>query len=91
MGPPIVDGYLVTSAAVFGADVPSPPGRVDAPGADGVDGVGPVLDGEDGPTRWMLLDGYGYHISDADVRRFHVREIHPESRVGADLDPDATR
>jgi hypothetical protein len=39
----------------------------------------------------MLLDGYGYHISDADVRRFHVREIHPESRVGADLDPDATR
>jgi hypothetical protein len=32
VGSPIVDGYLVTSLAVFGADVPTPPGRVDAPG-----------------------------------------------------------
>ena len=35
-GPPIVDGYLVTSPAVFGEDVPAPPGRVDAPGTDGI-------------------------------------------------------
>ena len=88
VGPPIVDGYLVTSPAVFGADVPEPPGRVDAPG---IDGVGPQLAGDDGPARWLLLDGYAYHISDADTGRFHVREVHPETRVGDDLDPEEAR
>jgi hypothetical protein len=88
VGPPIVDGYLVTSPAVFGADVPAPPGRVDAPGTDG---IGPALDGEDGPTRWMLLDGYAYHITNADTGSFHIREIHPETRIGDDLNPDAAR
>ena len=88
VGPPIVDGYLVTSPAVFGTDIPTPPGRVDAPGTDG---VGPELDDEDGnPTRWMLLDGYAYHISNADTGRFHVREVHPR-RFKEDLDPDAAR
>lgn len=85
IGPPIVDSYLVTSPAVFGADTPAPPGKIDAPGTDR---LGPELDGEDGPNRWLLLDGYGYHISDADTGRFHVRELRPEERVGADLDPD---
>ncbi|GIE86836.1 hypothetical protein [Actinoplanes regularis] len=78
----------MTSPAVFGTDVPAPPGRVERPGTDG---IGPELDGEDGPARWLLLDGYAYHISDADTGRFHVREIHPETRVGKDLDPDAAR
>lgn len=87
-GPPIVDGYLVTSPAVFGADVPTPPGRVDAPGTDG---IGPELHGEDGPTRWLLLDGYVYHISNADTGRFHVREIHPETQFGNELNPDDAR
>lgn len=88
VGPSIVDGYLVISPAVFGADVPTPPGRVDAPGTDG---IGPELDDEDGnPARWMLLDGYAYHISNADTGRFHVREVHPR-HFKEDLDPDAAR
>jgi len=85
IGLPIVESYLVTSPAVFGADTAAPPGRVDAPGTDG---VGPELDGEDGPARWLLLDGYGHHISDADTGRFHVRELRLEQHVDADLDPD---
>ena len=87
-GPPIVDGYLVTSPAVFGADVPAPPGRVDAPGTDG---IGPPLDGEHDETRWLLLGDYGYHISDADTGRYHVREINAQRRPGEGPNPDEAR
>jgi hypothetical protein len=82
-GPPIIDGYLVTSPAVFGTEAAAPPIAAYAPGADG---VGPALDGENGPVQWILLDGYAYHVSDADSPgRFQVRELRPQRDDALDV------
>lgn len=61
---------LVTSSAVFSETEPAPPVTASVMGTGG---IGTTVQSEAGPVRWLLLEGYCYHL-DQDAGPWAVYE-----------------